>query len=168
MQDSNAAETAARKERLWNEDAKPDEMLLQIDMRNAFGSVDRRKMLAEVKTHCPCLFLYAVACCRNANVLIGDGCVLESTRGVQQGDVLGPALFAIVLQPVVERLRELNLELHLYQCAKVGLKSATLRWYWAPRLSRPISGLRARKVSCQKDFDASSWARGPLSAKNFI
>ena len=114
VQVANAAENAARKVRLWTEDAKPNEVLLQVDMRNAFGSVDRQKMLAEVKTHCPCLFPYAAACYRNANVLMGDGYVLESTRGVQQGDVLGPALFAIALQPVVERLRELNLELHLW------------------------------------------------------
>ena len=114
VQVPNAAETAARKVRLWTQDAKPDEVLLQVDMRNAFGSVDRRKMLAEVKHHCPCLFPYAAACYRHANVLLGDGYAVESTRGVQQGDVLGPALFAIALQPVVERLREINLELHMW------------------------------------------------------
>ena len=94
--------------------AKPDEVLLQVDMRNAFGTVDRQKMLVEVKSHCPCLFPYAAACCRNANILLGDGYALESTRGVQQGDVLGPALFAIALQPVIERLRDLGLELNIW------------------------------------------------------
>ena len=38
-------------------------------------------------------------------------CVLEATRGVQQGDVLGPALLTIALQPTLERLRKINLEL---------------------------------------------------------
>ena len=33
---------------------------------------------------------------------------------MQQGDVLEPALFAIALRPVVERLRELNLALHTW------------------------------------------------------
>ena len=56
----------------------------------------------------------------------------------------------------------------VYQCVKVGWESSTLRWYWAPRLLRPISGLRARNVSCQKDYGASPGTRGPLSAKNFI
>ena len=114
VQVPNAAETAARKVRLWAEDAKPDEVLLQVDMRNAFGTVDRQKMLAEVKSHCPCLFPYAAACYRNANILLGDGYALESTRGVQQGDVLGPALFAIALQPVIERLRDIGLELNIW------------------------------------------------------
>ena len=71
-------------------------------MRNAFGTVDRQKMLAEVKRHCPCLFPYAATCYRNANLLLGEGYFMESTRGVQQGDVVGSALFAIALQPVVE------------------------------------------------------------------
>ena len=35
-------------------------------------------------------------------------------NGVQQGDVLGPALFAIALQPVVERLRDLGLVIHMW------------------------------------------------------
>ena len=109
VQVANAAETAARKVSLWAQHPKPDEVLLRVYMRNAFGSVDRRKMLAEVRSNCPCLFPYAAACYRNANVLLGDGYSLESTRGVQQGDVLGPALFALALQPVVERLREIDL-----------------------------------------------------------
>ena len=78
-------------------------------MRKAFGTVDRNKMLTEVRAHCPSLFPYAAACYRNANILLGDGYTLESSRGVQQG-VLGLALFAIALQPVIERLRELNLQ----------------------------------------------------------
>ena len=42
------------------------------------------------------------------------GYTLESTRGAQQGDVLGPALFALALQPVVERLCGISLELHIW------------------------------------------------------
>ena len=41
VQVPNAEETAARKVRLWTQEAKSDEVLLQVDMRNAFGSVDR-------------------------------------------------------------------------------------------------------------------------------
>ena len=110
----NAAETAARKVRLWTQDAKPNEVMLKVDMRNAFGTVDRNRMLQEVRAHCPCLSHYAAACYRNSNIQLEEGYTLESSRGVQQGDVLGPALFAIALQPVVERLRELNLELDIW------------------------------------------------------
>ena len=61
----------------------------------AFGSVDRRKMLAQMKSHCWGLFRYAAVCYRKANILLGDGYASESTRRVQQGDLLDPALFAI-------------------------------------------------------------------------
>ena len=80
VQVANAAETAARKVRSWTQDAKPNEVLLQVDMRNAFGTVDRTTMLTEVRAHCPSLFPYAAACYRNANILLGDGYTLESSN----------------------------------------------------------------------------------------
>ena len=43
VQVANAAETAARKVRLWTQDAKQklqNEVLLQVDMKSAFGTVD--------------------------------------------------------------------------------------------------------------------------------
>ena len=52
VQVPNAAETAARKVRLWTQEAKSDEVL-QVDMRNTFGSVDRRKMLRPSKLRSP-------------------------------------------------------------------------------------------------------------------
>ena len=45
----NAAEPAARKVCMLTQGAKPEEVLPEVDMNNAFGSVDRRKMLAVVK-----------------------------------------------------------------------------------------------------------------------
>ena len=49
-------------------------------VRNAFGTADRHKMLAEIQAHCPSLFPYAAACYRNANILLGDGYTLESSN----------------------------------------------------------------------------------------
>ena len=67
--------------------------------RNAFGTVDRRKMLEEVKSHCLCLFPYAAACFRNANVLMGDGYALESLRGVQQRRRAWPLCLLLPFSP---------------------------------------------------------------------
>ena len=66
------------------------------------------KMLAEVKSNlpCPCLFPNAAACYRNVNVLLGGGFAVESTHAL----VCSRAMY-FALQPVVERLREINLEL---------------------------------------------------------
>ena len=64
------------------------------------------KMLAEVKSNlpCPCLFPNAAACYRNVNVLLGGGFAVESTHAL----VCSRAMY-FALQPVVERLREINL-----------------------------------------------------------
>ena len=110
----NGAETVARTVRLWMQKAGEREVLLQVDLRNAFGSVLREKMFAEVKTRCPVLYPYAAACYRDSNLLLGDGYQLNFTRGVQQGDDCGPALFAIAIHTVVLLLRELGLDLNVW------------------------------------------------------
>ena len=82
----NATETTARRVRLWLQHAGPNHVMLQVDMKNAFGSVFRDRMLSELRTHCPALYPYAAACYRNPNLLMGDGFAMNSSRGVQQGD----------------------------------------------------------------------------------
>ena len=96
----NAADTVARTARLWMQPAVENDVLFQVDMRNAFG------LLAEVKARCPVLYPYATAC--------GDGYMINSTRGVQQEDVCGPAPFASALHTIVLRLQELHLELTVW------------------------------------------------------
>lgn len=66
-------------------------------------------MLREIKNRAPLLFPYALACYREPSKLFGQGFQLDSSRGVQQGDVCGPALFAIALHCVILRLNELDL-----------------------------------------------------------
>ena len=110
----NATETTARRVRLWLQHAGPNHMMLQVDMKNAFGSVFRDRMLSELRAHCPALYPYAAACYRIPNLLMGDGYTINSSRGVQRGDVCGPALFAIALHPVILRLREVGLDLNIW------------------------------------------------------
>ena len=100
------------KVREWMGRANQDEVVLQVDFKNAFGSVFREQMLKEVKARCPLLLPYAAACYRYPNYLFGDGFDLSSSRGVQQGDVCGPALFA--LAPLILRLGEIPLLLNVW------------------------------------------------------
>ena len=86
----NATETVARKVRLWTRQDGADEMVMQIDLKNAFNSIDRSKMLAEIKARTPLLYPYAAVCYSDNNLIFGSGYELESSRGVQQGDVCGP------------------------------------------------------------------------------
>ena len=56
----------------------------------------------------PALYPYAYACYSSAATLLGNGFELESSCGVQQGDVCGPAMFAITIHKILE-LADLNL-----------------------------------------------------------
>ena len=76
----NAAETVARQVRFWLQQASDRHVALQVDMKNAFGSLFRNVMLDEIKMRCPLLYPYAAACYRNPNPLLGDGYALNYAR----------------------------------------------------------------------------------------
>ena len=51
----NAAELGARKVKAWRQEAREDEDIVQIDLRNSFNSVDRNVLLREVRERAPTL-----------------------------------------------------------------------------------------------------------------
>ncbi|KAJ0542228.1 putative reverse transcriptase domain, exostosin [Helianthus annuus] len=80
--------------------------MLTVDFSNAFNLVDRTALLNEVRKMCPSIsawvdFLYG----QPARLYVGNNNIWSST-GVQQGDPLGPLLFALVLHPLVLRIRD--------------------------------------------------------------
>ncbi|XP_021991069.1 uncharacterized protein LOC110887808 [Helianthus annuus] len=79
--------------------------MLTIDFSNAFNQVDRSALLREVRMRCLSIslwveFLYG----QPARLYLRDGHIW-STTGVQQGDPLGPLLFALILHPLVHQIR---------------------------------------------------------------
>ena len=71
-----------------------------------------RQVLEAVAEHAPVLLPLAETFLRRASSFVyqgaaGRGELLRATLGVEQGDVLGPLLFAMAFRRPVERLREL-------------------------------------------------------------
>jgi hypothetical protein len=84
---------------------------LQVDIRNAFNTVSRTAMLAQIAERQPRLLPFARWAYSQSSQLYADplsedlqgqGLVLESQAGVRQGDPCGPLFFALALQPVLE------------------------------------------------------------------
>ena len=82
----------------------PTAVFLKADFTNAFNTVDRATFLEHCKQNLPGLFPWAAWCYAEPSNLLCGGRTIPSEYGVQQGEPLGPLLFALALQPVLERL----------------------------------------------------------------
>lgn len=84
--------------------------VLKIDFENAFNSVDRAVMLKACLAHAPSAAHWARWCYADSSDLYYGADVVASARGVQQGDNLGPLLYALAQQPLLEQLRDLRVQ----------------------------------------------------------
>lgn len=80
--------------------------MLTVDFTNYFNLVDRITMLHEVRKLCPYIsawveYLYG----QPAWLYAGDSYIYSST-GVQQGALLGPLVFALVLHQLIAKINE--------------------------------------------------------------
>ena len=82
-----------------------DLAILKIDFRNAFNMVDRQAFLDTIHEHIPELYNFVVSMYGVNLKLLFYSRVIHSEEGTQQGDPLGPVLFALALKVVPDMLR---------------------------------------------------------------
>ena len=80
-----------------------EELLFKFDVKNAFNSLSRAAILQHCEKQCPALYAYASCAYGHHSLLQFGPHFLASQCGVQQGDPLGPLLFAIVLQTALDK-----------------------------------------------------------------
>ena len=80
-------------------------VFIKLDIKNAFNTIHRSHVLAEVSQKMPSLYRFIHSVYSRPTALLFDNHVIESMTGVQQGDPGAPALFAVGLQDVIGRLR---------------------------------------------------------------
>ena len=86
--------------------ANPNIAMLKIDFENAFNLVSRDAIFSRVRAICPSISAWVEYCYKKPGKLWFGGYDFFSAAGVQQGDPLGPLLFAIVLHSLVLELKE--------------------------------------------------------------
>jgi hypothetical protein len=84
-----------------NNDQNRGKVLLKLDFKNAFNSVERDCILKEVQCHTPLLYPYLYQCYRNPSTLFFGNHLISSSVGAQQGDLCGPMIFSLAIQPII-------------------------------------------------------------------
>lgn len=125
--------------------------MMLIDFSNAFNLVDRTTLIGEVWTHCPDIARWVEFCYSQPARLYYNDSILFSTQGVQQGDPLGPLLFALTLQPLVNMISiQCNLDFHAWYLDDGTIAGDTLEVAKALKLIQSEGPKRGLRVNIKK------------------
>ena len=109
-------EKAIHTVRAWHRrhQTSSDKVALKLDFTNAINTVSRDAVLSAIRDPFPALARWATWCYQQPTRLQFDDQVVDSCTGVQQGDPLGPLLFAAALQPLAQDLRNAGLDIAVH------------------------------------------------------
>ena len=103
---SGGCEAAVHAARRFLDNMQDSWVLVQLDFSNAFNSLHRRAILDAIATRAPQLYRYCNTAYAAPSLLIFGDFEISSEEGIQQGDPLGPLLFCLCLQPILESIIE--------------------------------------------------------------
>jgi len=132
----------------------PNWVKVKVDLSNAFNLISRAQILAMVHKHLPELYHWVEWCYADDTHLVYGDFILKSREGVQQGDPLGPLLFALVIHTVLSRIKSevpgLNLNLwYLDDGSLAGRPEDVLRALEILKEEGPRQGIKLNPSKCE-------------------
>ena len=118
-------ESAVDATRSFNNHSSVPKVLLKLDVSNAFNSIDRKTFIGKIATRYPFLYFLVNEGYSNSSTLFAGKHCIPSSRGIQQGDPLGPALFALADDKIAKNV---SLELNIWYLddATIGGQSSSV------------------------------------------
>ena len=127
---------------------------MKIDFTNAFNEVQRAIFLKECHAKFPHIYKWVHYCySEHSHLFYGDH-IISSQAGVHQGDPLGPFLFCLVLQVLIDKIKtkvpDLNLNIWYMDDGSVCGKVEQLLQAWKIiKEEGPALGLFANDKKCE-------------------
>eukprot|EP00731_Ephydatia_muelleri_P035891 Em0175g4a len=151
-----------------------DFVVCKVDMSNAFNRVSRQAVLDECSSFFPELLPWVSWCYGSHSLLWHSMGTISSQSGVQQGDPLGPMLFALVLHKLVSSIEAdddcINLSFNAWYLDDgilVGERSAVVQALHLIEELGPHLGLFINYPKCEV-FSRNGISLFPASVKSSI
>ncbi|XP_065832959.1 uncharacterized protein [Oscarella lobularis] len=136
--------------------SNPHWVLLKTDAKNAFNSVSRKTILDNVRDSFSELLSFVSKCYVQSSTLlttVGDTLsAISSEEGVQQGDPLGPFLFALAIHPILQNANvgsNCHTVCYLDDAIILGEKSQVLATYQEIKRRLADIGLQLPEEKCE-------------------
>ena len=161
-----------------------DRVIAQIDIKNAFNSLDRHEILASCREFFPSLTPWVDWTYGANSVLFLGTEEISSQRGVQQGDPLGPLLFSLALHRATRKVRQraivecpeaVDFAVFYLDDGIIGGSATSVRWFTEALITElgcmglevnlsktvvtPSAGIRSRVQAA--DFAGWVWKASP-------
>ena len=144
-------------------ESNKNKVLLKIDFKNAFNSIQRDVFLPIIHRKLPNIYNYVYQNYgQKSNLFFGDE-IIDSSEGVQQGDPLGPFLFNLGIMDIV---KSMNTQLNLWYLDDgtiAGEMKAVLECFESILNAKTTHGLEINPSKCELFMNNLKASQHPLS-----
>ncbi|XP_055339157.1 uncharacterized protein LOC129588800 [Paramacrobiotus metropolitanus] len=141
--------------------------LLKIDFTNAFNCVSREEVLRITAEVIPEYYGFVKMCYGSYSSLFLGETIIASQSGVQQGDPLGPVLFCLVLQFVIDKLNAYLNAWYMDDGTLGGTPSEVIRNFLLLIVEAKKVGLEVNIAKCELFLCGGTEAQRSSAANEF-